>query len=205
MPRINVLDISVANLIAAGEVVERPASVVKELLENSVDAGASVITVEIKRGGIAFIRVADNGCGIAREDAPVALKRHATSKIHTAADLASIMTLGFRGEALAAISSVARVRIITRTREESAGTLLESDPDGEVTVSDSGAPVGTTVIVEELFAQRARTAEILKKGRQRGHGGHRHHREAGAVQAGHRDPLHIGGRSEIRDRRDRTA
>lgn len=157
------LDISVANLIAAGEVVERPASVVKELLENSVDAGATQITIEIKRGGITFIRVADNGCGIAREDAPVALKRHATSKISDASDLASIMTLGFRGEALAAISSVARVRIITRTKEEQVGTLLISEPDGEVEVCDTGAPVGTTVIVEELFANVPARLKFLKK------------------------------------------
>lgn len=163
MPHINVLDISVANLIAAGEVVERPASVVKELLENAVDAGASTIVVEIKRGGISFIRVADNGCGMAREDVPVALKRHATSKIHDASDLASIMTLGFRGEALAAISSVARVRIITRIKDENTGTLLESDPDGDVSVSDTGAPTGTTVIVEELFANVPARLKFLKK------------------------------------------
>ena len=163
MPKINILDQSVANLIAAGEVVERPASVVKELLENSVDAGATQITVEIKRGGITFIRVADNGCGIAREDAPVALKRHATSKISDASDLASIMTLGFRGEALAAISSVARVRIITRTRKEQIGTLLVSEPDGEVEVHDTGAPAGTTVIVEELFANVPARLKFLKK------------------------------------------
>jgi DNA mismatch repair protein MutL len=163
LPKINVLDISVANLIAAGEVVERPASVVKELLENSVDAGATQITVEIKRGGITFIRVADNGCGIAREDVPIALKRHATSKIADASDLASIMTLGFRGEALAAISSVAHVRIITRTREEHIGTLLQSNPDGEVGLSDTGAPVGTTVIVEELFANVPARLKFLKK------------------------------------------
>jgi DNA mismatch repair protein MutL len=163
LPKINVLDTSVANLIAAGEVVERPASVVKELLENSVDAGATQITVEIKRGGITFIRVADNGCGIAREDVPVSLKRHATSKISDASDLASIMTLGFRGEALAAISSVARLRIITRTRDEQVGTLLESEPDGEVHVSETGAPIGTTVIVEELFANVPARLKFLKK------------------------------------------
>ena len=114
---INQLDFQVANLIAAGEVVDRPASAVKELVENSIDAGASEIIVEIKHGGITFIRVTDNGCGIAREDIPIALKRHATSKIKNAEDLNGILTLGFRGEALAAIASVSDMRIISKQKE----------------------------------------------------------------------------------------
>ena len=128
---INVLDFSVANLIAAGEVVDRPASVIKELLENSIDAGADDITVEIKRGGITFMRVSDNGKGISKEDLPIAVKRHATSKIHNALDLDSIMTLGFRGEALAAIASVSRLRIMSKTPEAQTGYILES-VSGEV-------------------------------------------------------------------------
>jgi len=111
MPKINLLPKNVAELIAAGEVVERPASVIKELVENSIDAGADNITVEIQRGGITYIRVTDNGCGIEHNDVPKAFLRHATSKIKAGADLDSIATLGFRGEALAAVSSVARVRI----------------------------------------------------------------------------------------------
>lgn len=115
MGKINVLAFAVANLIAAGEVVDRPASVIKELLENAIDAGATKITVEIQRGGIALMRVTDNGCGMAPDDLPVAIRRHATSKIKEADDLDSIMTLGFRGEALAAISAVSHIRILSRT------------------------------------------------------------------------------------------
>ena len=112
MGKINVLPFAVANLIAAGEVVDRPASVIKELMENAIDAGADRITVEIQNGGVTFMRVSDNGCGISPEDLPMAVRRHATSKIKDATDLEKIITLGFRGEALAAISSVADVRII---------------------------------------------------------------------------------------------
>lgn len=160
---INQLDFQVANLIAAGEVVDRPASAVKELVENSIDAGASEIIVEIKHGGITFIRVTDNGCGIAREDIPIALKRHATSKISKASDLDSIMTLGFRGEALAAISSVSKVRIMTKRPEDDFGTILTSE-FGQVTdIAESGGRNGTTIIVEELFSNVPARRKFLKK------------------------------------------
>ncbi len=160
---INVLDIHVANLIAAGEVVERPASAVKELIENSIDAGATKITVEIKKGGIAFIRVCDNGKGMSREDVPVCIQRHATSKISNQWDLGKIMTLGFRGEALAAISSVSKVRIMTKRREDKSGTLMMCEPGEEVVVAETGCPDGTTVIVEELFANVPARRKFLKK------------------------------------------
>ena len=114
MGKINLLSFEVANLIAAGEVVDRPSSAVKELLENAVDSGADHVTLEIQRGGVSFIRVADNGCGIEKDDLVPAVTRHSTSKIHTAADLDSILTLGFRGEALAAIASVSRLRIFSK-------------------------------------------------------------------------------------------
>ncbi len=160
---INVLDFQVANLIAAGEVVERPASAVKELLENALDAGATEITVEIKRGGSAFIRVSDNGCGMAREDMPIALRRHATSKIATERDLDGIVTLGFRGEALAAISSVSTMRILSRRAEDSVGTVLTAEGGLITDLSDAGCKVGTTVIVEELFANVPARRKFLKK------------------------------------------
>ena len=121
---IHVLDISVANLIAAGEVVERPASAVKELVENAIDAGATAVTVETAKGGVAFLRVTDNGCGMSGEDAVTCVRRHATSKIHTAEDLSSILTLGFRGEALAAITAVSEFRILTKRRDDAEGTLV---------------------------------------------------------------------------------
>ncbi len=163
MGEINVLDIQVANLIAAGEVVDRPASAVKELIENSMDAGANKITVEIKKGGISFIRVCDNGKGMSREDVPVAIRRHATSKIQTQWDLGSITTLGFRGEALAAISSVSRIRIMTKRKADKIGTLMECEPGGQVVLNDVGCPDGTTVIVEELFANVPARRKFLKK------------------------------------------
>ena len=160
---INVLDFQVANLIAAGEVVERPASAVKELLENALDAGATEITVEIKRGGAAFIRVSDNGCGMAREDMPIAIRRHATSKIATERDLDGIVTLGFRGEALAAISSVSTMRIMSRRKEDAVGTVLTCEGGLVTDLSDAGCKVGTTVIVEELFANVPARRKFLKK------------------------------------------
>ena len=130
MGKINVLDFEIANLIAAGEVVERPSSVLKELIENSIDSGATSIVAEIKRGGVALIRVSDNGCGMSADDLPVAIKRHATSKIKNREDLEKIATLGFRGEALAAISSVSAVTIITKTAEAESGSMLVSEGGG---------------------------------------------------------------------------
>lgn len=160
---INVLDPQVANLIAAGEVVDRPASVIKELLENAIDAGATAVTVEIKRGGITFMRVSDNGCGMSRDDVPVCIKRHATSKIHSEGDLDSIITLGFRGEALAAIGSVSTLRIMTKTKESAMGTVLTC-VGGEIReIIESGCPNGTTIIVEELFANIPARRKFLKK------------------------------------------
>lgn len=163
MGRINVLDSHVANLIAAGEVVDRPASVVKELIENSIDAHATQITVEIKNGGVSYIRVSDNGSGIAPEDMPLALKRHATSKIKNAVDLNAIFTLGFRGEALAAISSVSKVRIISKTHDAANGTMLYADGGEILEVSDAGCPNGTTITVEEIFANVPARRKFLKK------------------------------------------
>lgn len=160
---INVLDPQVANLIAAGEVVDRPASVIKELLENAIDAGATAVTVEIKRGGITFIRVTDNGCGMSRDDVPVCIKRHATSKIHTEQDLDTILTLGFRGEALAAIGSVSTLRIMTKQKESSMGTVLTCTAGEIQQIMESGCPNGTTIIVEELFANIPARRKFLKK------------------------------------------
>ncbi|MBQ9802452.1 MAG: DNA mismatch repair endonuclease MutL [Clostridia bacterium] len=163
MGKINVLSFAVANLIAAGEVVDRPASVIKELLENAIDAGATRVTVEIQHGGITFMRVADNGCGMSGEDLPVAIRRHATSKIKDAADLDGIATLGFRGEALAAIASVSDLRIITRTADAAFGTCLTAKAGEVVELAEQGAPVGTTVIVENLFGNVPARRKFLKK------------------------------------------
>ena len=163
MGKINVLDFEIANLIAAGEVVERPSSVIKELIENSIDSGATSIVAEIKRGGVALIRVSDNGCGMDREDLPVAIKRHATSKIRQREDLESIMTLGFRGEALAAISSVSAVTIITKTAEATEGSMLVSEGGKILDISEVGCSTGTTVVVENLFFNVPARRNFLKK------------------------------------------
>ncbi len=163
MAKINVLSFEIANLIAAGEVVERPASVLKELIENSIDAGATSIVAEIKRGGVSLIRVSDNGCGIDKDDLPVALKRHATSKISTKDDLASIMTLGFRGEALAAISAVSKVTIITKTKEAPTAYMLTAEAGNVVDLSDVYAADGTTVVVSDLFYNVPARRKFLKK------------------------------------------
>lgn len=162
MGRINVLGFDVANLIAAGEVVDRPSSVVKELIENSVDAGATSLTIEIKNGGKAFMRITDNGCGIEFSDLPVAILRHATSKIQTATDLESIMTFGFRGEALAAISSVSRVRIMSKTKDSEMGGFLECHGGEVITHIKSGCSDGTTIIVEDLFYNVPARKKFLK-------------------------------------------
>jgi len=161
--KINLLDPHVANLIAAGEVVDRPGSVVKELVENSIDAGATTVTVEIRNGGISFMRVTDNGSGIAPEDVPNAIKRHATSKIKEEKDLDSIETLGFRGEALAAISSVSKLRIMTKRIEDKFGTLLECHGPEVIECSETGCQNGTTIIIEELFYNVPARRKFLKK------------------------------------------
>lgn len=160
---INVLDFNVANLIAAGEVVERPASAIKELVENSIDAGAKNITVEIQNGGVSLMRVTDDGCGMSRGDAAMCVKRHATSKLKTGADLNTVMTFGFRGEALAAISAVTNLRIYTKQRGADCGTFVECRDGKVMTVEDIGCAVGTTVIAEELFAKVPARRKFLKK------------------------------------------
>lgn len=163
MPKINLLDKSVAELIAAGEVVERPASVVKELLENSIDAGATAVTVEIKNGGIKYIRITDNGCGIARDDVPTAFLRHATSKVRSADDLDSIGTLGFRGEALASICATSKTEIITHTADEILGTRMCLEGGEIQEIDDSGSPIGTTIVVRDLFYNTPARMKFLKK------------------------------------------
>ena len=163
MAKINVLSFEIANLIAAGEVVERPSSVLKELIENSIDSGATSIIAEIKRGGVALIRVTDNGCGIDKEDLPVALQRHATSKIKTKEDIDSIVTLGFRGEALAAISSVSEMTIISKTKDAPNATMLTAAGGKVVDISEVGASDGTTVVVENLFGNVPARRKFLKK------------------------------------------
>ena len=163
MPKIRVLEKQVAELIAAGEVVDRPSSVIKELVENAVDAGATVITVEIRRGGIAFMRVTDNGCGIAAEDVPTAFLRHATSKVNQEDDLNSIATLGFRGEALASISAVAHVELLTRTARAVAGVRYTCGGGEEPTLEEAGCPEGTTILVRDLFYNTPARMKFLKK------------------------------------------
>ena len=160
--KINVLPQSIANMIAAGEVVERPASVVKELAENSVDAGAKSVTVEIKKGGMSYIRITDDGCGIASEEVLTAFKRHATSKIRTEEDLNAIYTLGFRGEALASIAAVSRMDIFTKPKEQSFGYSASLE-GGEVTeFGEAGCPDGTTITVRDLFFNTPARMKFLK-------------------------------------------
>lgn len=163
MAKINKLPKHMADLIAAGEVVERPASVVKELMENAVDAGATSITVEIQHGGISYIRVTDDGCGIDREDVKTAFVSHATSKIKTAEDLNTILTLGFRGEALPSIAAVSKVNMITKTATEEMGTSLAIEGGIITDFSDAGCAVGTTMIVRELFYNTPARMKFLKK------------------------------------------
>ncbi len=163
MGSIQVLPFSVANRIAAGEVVERPASAVKELIENAMDADAKHITVEIQNGGMTFMRVTDDGCGMGAEDLAMCIRRHATSKIPSAADLDSVLTMGFRGEALAAISAVCEMRILSRRRDEEMGNILEASQGNIVSVRETGCMVGTTVIVEELFACVPARRKFMRK------------------------------------------
>ena len=177
MSRIHILDKSLASKIAAGEVVERPESVLKELLENSIDAGATSITVHVIEGGKRLIRVVDNGAGIAKEDAPLAFLRHATSKISTEDDLERIMTMGFRGEALASISAVSRVTLRTKRPGEISGTSVVIEGGSEPVITDDGCPEGTSIEIKDLFyntparlkflrgaeAEYGRILEIFKK------------------------------------------
>ena len=163
MPQIQQLPPHLADLIAAGEVVERPASVCKELLENALDAGASAISTELERGGLTYIRITDNGCGIAPEQLPTAFLRHATSKLHRAEDLAAIGTLGFRGEALAAIAAVSRVDIFSRTAEEEMGAALHLEGGVPEAVTEAGCPDGTTVCIRDLFYNTPARMKFMKK------------------------------------------
>ncbi len=163
MSKIHVLDKQVAELIAAGEVVDRPASVIKELVENSIDAGSTSVTVEIQHGGVTYMRVTDNGCGIAREDVPVAFLRHATSKVLRENDLDSIATLGFRGEALASVCAVAHVELLTRMADELAGTHYVIEGGEEQSCEDAGCPEGTTIIIRDIFYNVPARMKFLKK------------------------------------------
>ena len=163
MPKINVLPREVAELIAAGEVIERPSSIVKELVENSIDAGATDITVEIQYGGVRYLRVTDNGCGMTAEDAPTAFLRHATSKVKSAVDLDKIGTLGFRGEALASIAAVAHVELLTKTCGSDVGTLVKISGSELEEVSEAGCPEGTTIIIRDVFYNVPARLKFLKK------------------------------------------
>lgn len=162
MGRIHVLSENVANKIAAGEVVERPASVIKELLENSLDAGATRIKIQVEAGGKKLIQITDNGCGMVRDDALLAFERHATSKIKNAEDLLSVATLGFRGEALPSIASVSRLRLETRAAEETAGTVVEINGGKIFKVEEGGLPTGTSIVVRDLFFNTPARKKFLK-------------------------------------------
>lgn len=163
MPKINVLPKEVYQLIAAGEVVERPASVVKETVENSIDAGAKNITVEVKNGGSTYIRITDDGCGIAKSEIKKVFVSHATSKISTGEDLDSIATLGFRGEAMASISAVSKVQLLTRSEDEDTGTCYEIAGSQEVSFKDAGCPKGTTIVISDIFFNTPARMKFLKK------------------------------------------
>ena len=163
MPKIHLLEKQVAELIAAGEVVDRPASVVKELLENAIDAGAKNVTVEIQRGGVTYLRITDDGCGIAREDVPTAFLRHATSKVLKAEDLTCIQTLGFRGEALASVAAMSKVEMLTRTADQEEGTHYVIWGGEEQECAPAGCPVGTTIVVRDLFYNTPARMKFLKK------------------------------------------
>ena len=162
MGKINVLSQETIDKIAAGEVVERPASVAKELIENSIDAGATAISVEIKGGGIEYLRITDNGVGIEKDQIPVAFLRHSTSKIKDAEDLNNVHSLGFRGEALSSISAVSKVELITKTKDNLLGASYIIEGAKEVSLSDVGAPDGTTFIIRQLFYNTPARKKFLK-------------------------------------------
>ena len=163
MPEIRLLDKSVAELIAAGEVIERPSSVIKELVENSIDAGARHITVEIKHGGISYMRITDDGCGIAYDQMPTAFLRHATSKIRTGDDLTGIMTMGFRGEALASVAAVAKIEMMSRQDGDELGGRYIIEGGEEKEHESCGCPTGTTIVIKELFYNTPARLKFLKK------------------------------------------
>ena len=162
MPHIKVLDQVTIDKIAAGEVIERPASIVKELVENAIDAGADTVTIEIEDGGVTLIRITDNGCGISREDVRNAFLRHSTSKIEHVEDLAKISSLGFRGEALSSIAAVTKVELITKPREEEIGTRYFIEGGQELGLEDTGAPEGTTFLIRQLFYNVPARRKFLK-------------------------------------------
>ncbi|MBQ3886088.1 MAG: ATP-binding protein, partial [Ruminococcus sp.] len=163
MPQINLLSKEVSELIAAGEVIERPSSVIKELVENSIDAGARHIVVELKNGGSTYMRVTDDGCGMSFEDVPKAFLRHATSKINLKEDLDNILTLGFRGEALASVAAVSRVELMTKQKDEVYGTLYNIEGSEEVSHEKGGCPDGTTIIIRDLFYNVPARQKFMKK------------------------------------------
>lgn len=162
MANIQVLDQITIDKIAAGEVIERPASIVKELVENAIDAGASAVTVEIKEGGISFIRITDNGCGIPREEVPLAFLRHSTSKIRTVEDLSTVASLGFRGEALSSIAAISQVELITKTRDCVLGTRYLIEGGKEKKIEDAGAKDGTTFLIHQMFYNTPARRKFLK-------------------------------------------
>ena len=162
MPQIELLDENTIDKIAAGEVVERPASVVKELAENAIDAGATAVTAEIRDGGTTLIRITDNGCGIEKEQIPLAFYRHSTSKIRSVEDLLTISSLGFRGEALSSIASVAQVELITRTPDSFTGSRYLIEGGKEISLEEIGAPGGTTFLVKNLFYNTPARKKFLK-------------------------------------------
>ena len=164
--KIKLLDASVANKIAAGEVVERPSSIVKELVENSIDAGATNVIIEIKGGGIDLIRITDNGCGMAEDDVKNAFLRHATSKISVAEDLNDILTLGFRGEALASVAAVSKISLQTRTKDADAGTQIDLSGGVIDRFFPCGCADGTSISVEDLFFNTPARRKFLKKPKQ---------------------------------------
>ena len=169
MSKIALLSQETIDKIAAGEVVERPSSVVKELVENAIDAGASAITVEIKEGGISLIRITDNGCGIPKEEVPLAFLRHSTSKIRSAEDLMCVHSLGFRGEALSSIAAVSRVEMITKPADALTGTRYVIEGSKEIADEEIGAPDGTTFLVPGPVLQYPCQTQIFKDGTDRGH------------------------------------
>ena len=162
MVNIQVLDQITIDKIAAGEVIERPASIIKELVENAIDAGASAVTVEIKEGGISFIRITDNGCGIPKGEVPLAFLRHSTSKIRSVDDLSTVASLGFRGEALSSIAAIAQVELITKTKDEVTGTRYRIKGGAEKSIEDTGAPDGTTFLVHQIFYNTPARRKFLK-------------------------------------------